>query len=263
MSIEPYTTGGATSAYYKRPTRQLSQAPAEAMTTLERTINDLDADAAAALARHLSEYVSPERSARIDRVLGERTRFVTVMLENVYRSHNASAVVRSCECFGVQDLHVVESSNAFDVSRGIVQGAAKWVTVHRHRESDACLRGLKAAGYRVVALSLEPGAVPVEQLPLDVPTVLCLGSEEPGLTRQARSLADTAAAIPMQGFTQSLNLSVTAGIALQGLTGRLRRSKADWQLAPAEQAGLRALWLARSINAGREIVHRYLDAAAG
>ncbi len=234
------------------------------MKSLEEAINALDKPALAALTGHLLSFVSPARAERIDRTLADRTRFITVVLEDLYQTHNASAVVRSCECFGVQDIHVIEDSNAFEVNKRIVQGAAKWVTLHRYNGREGtrrCLEQLKHSGYRIAAMSVEPGVTPIEKLPLEAPLALCFGSEEPGLTQQARQMADTAATIPMHGFTPSLNLSVSTGIALSHLGDRLRRSDRDWHLETSHRERLRALWLARSIASGRRIVHRYLENA--
>lgn len=231
------------------------------MKPLDEIINALDADALEHLTAYLLLFVNPDRVERIDDALSRRTRYLTVVLENIHQPRNASAVVRSCECFGIQDLHVIESSNAFQVNRNIVQGAAKWVTVHRHRGPGAtrsCLQGFKRAGCRIVAMDPGPGSMPLAALPIDAPLVLCFGSEEPGLTEQVRSMADASAMIPMQGFTRSLNLSVSAGIALERIGARIRCSDRDWKLGTVEGKRLRALWLARSISAGRRIVDRYL-----
>jgi len=231
------------------------------MRPLEEIINALEADALQGLTDHLLAMITAERAARIEAVLASRTRHLTVVLEDIYQSHNASAAVRSCECFGIQDLHVIESANRFRPNKSIVQGAAKWVSLNRYKGTDAtarCLRALKDAGYRVAAMSPEPDSIPIGALPVDEPLALCFGSEEPGLSRTARELADVAAAIPMQGFTHSLNLSVCAGIALEQLGGRLRTTRPGWELPPADRDRLRALWLARSTAAGRGVVDRYL-----
>lgn len=231
------------------------------MRPLEEIINALQPDALAGLTDHLLSIVNAGRARRIDTILANRTNRITVALENIYQSHNASAVVRSCECFGIQNIHIMESSNPFEPSKSVVQGAAKWVTLHRYRDRGAttsCLRALKQAGYRIAAMSPEPDSVPIAELSVDRPVALCFGSEEPGLSRTARDLADVSVVIPMQGFTRSLNLSVSAGIALEQLGSRLRSSGTGWGLAQAERERLRALWLARSTPAGRSITDRYI-----
>ncbi|MDZ7839708.1 MAG: RNA methyltransferase [Gammaproteobacteria bacterium] len=235
------------------------------MRPLERIINDLEPEVLTELTGHLLTIVNPGRVARIDTVLDSRTRHLTVALENIYQSHNASAVIRSCECFGIQDLHVIESANHFEPNRNIVQGASKWVTLRRYRGANAtaaCLQGLKDGGYRIAAMCPEAASIPIAELPVDTPLALCFGSEEPGLSGTALSLADFSVAVPMQGFTQSLNLSVSAGIALEQLGRRLRQSQCGWGLAPEERHRLRTLWLAQSTPGGRHIVDRYLAGPA-
>lgn len=232
------------------------------MKPLERIINGLDADALSDLTGYLLSFVNSDRVARIDHILDRRTRYIVLVLENIYHPYNASAVIRSCECFGVQHIHAVESSNTFVANRAIVQGADKWVTLHRYGDGDGtrtCLRGLKDSGYRIVAMTPDPNSVPIGKLDIDSPLALCLGSEEPGLTEVALEMADIHARIPMQGFTQSLNLSVSAGIAVEQLSARIRESSRDWHLDPEERGLLRCLWLARSISAGSRIVKRYLE----
>jgi len=231
------------------------------MRPLEEIINALDPEELSGLTGHLLSIVNPDRVNRIDTVLDHRTRHLTVVLEDIYQTHNASAVVRSCECFGIQDLHVVESANRFQPNKSIVQGAAKWVTVRRYRNGDAtarCLRGLKEAGYRIAAMDPAPDSVPIDELEVDAPLALCFGSEEPGLSDTARALAEVSVAVPMAGFTQSLNLSVCAGIALENLGNRLRRGASNWGLHQAERDRLRAFWLAGSTPAGRQIVDHHL-----
>lgn len=231
------------------------------MRPLEEIINTLEPDALARLTRHLLTIINAGRVERIDTILDHRTRHLTIALENIHRVHNASAVLRSCECFGVQHMHVIESVQHFELNKSIAQGAAKWVTLHRYRGRDAtgdCLQGLKAAGYRIVAMG-PAGGVPIPDLSVDEPLALCFGSEEPGLSRDALDRADVAAVIPMQGFTRSLNLSVSVGIALQQLGSRLRASRTGWELPAAERERLRALWLARSTPAGPDLARRCLS----
>ena len=140
-----------------------------------------------------------------------RTRYITVVVENLFQQHNASAVIRTCACFGIQDLHVIELDNLFEVNDRVAVGAEKWVNVRRHSRPDAeatreCLEGLKSKGYRVAALTLREGAMPLEDVMLDQKLALCLGTEEDGLTDTAHELADVFVRLPLYGFTQSLSL---------------------------------------------------------
>jgi len=235
------------------------------MKTLEAVIHELDPGALSDLTGHLLTMVNAGRARRIEEILAHRTRYLTVVLEDIYQSHNANAVIRSCECFGIQDIHVIEATNPFSVHSSIVQGSAKWITMQRYRGGDAtgdCLASLQQSGYRLAAMDPQPGSLPLDELPVDRPVALCFGSEEPGLSGRARQMADVSVAIPMQGFTRSLNLSVSAGIALHALDTRIRRPGIAWCLTGRETDELRALWLARSLSAGARIVRRHLEHGA-
>lgn len=199
------------------------------------------------LTEHLARFVTESRRDSIERVLARRTRYVTVVLEDIYQPHNAAAVIRTCDCYGVQDLHVIENRNRFEPNEAVSMGAGKWVEVHRHGRPSAdptadCLASLKAQGYRIVAMTLREPSMPIAELPLDRPVALCFGSEEPGLTDTAHHQADCFAHLPMLGFTRSFNVSVSAAIALHEVTGRLRESDHPWQLREEEIAALRLAW---------------------
>ena len=180
-------------------------------------MDDLDPRTGNALVEHLLQFVTPERQVRMEQVIEHRTTHIRVVLENIYQPHNASAVMRSCECFGIQHLHVIENSNAFTVNPDVAMGASNWINLHRHRDSDAdntaaCLRELRKSGYRIVATSLDSTSVPLTELPLEEKTSLWFGTEELGLSKQVLQEADAHVHIPMQGFTQSFNISVSAAM---------------------------------------------------
>lgn len=195
----------------------------------------------------------------MERVLGLRTRHLTVVLEDIYQPQNASAVIRSCDCFGVQDLHIIEREHRFRPNRAVSMGAHKWVDVVKYSRKDEdnterCLAGLKQSGYQVAALTLRDGAIPIHELDIQRPTALCIGSEKDGLTERAHELADVFVRIPMRGFTQSFNLSVTAALCLYELTGRLRDSDIDWPLSKKESEELRLRWYRKVVP--RDDAHR-------
>lgn len=200
-----------------------------------------------ALIRHLEPFVTPHKRALIERVLDLRTRRLTVVLEDLYQSHNASAVVRTCECLGIQDLHVIEQRNAFEPSSAVAAGAAKWIDVQSHPDTRSCLSDLRASGFRIVAMTLRAPGTPVAALPIDEKLALCFGSEEPGLSEDAHALADVHAYVPMYGFTQSFNVSVSAALTLHELLRRLRASEGPWQLSAAEKDRLRLAWYAKIV----------------
>ncbi|OIO58720.1 MAG: rRNA methyltransferase [Verrucomicrobia bacterium CG_4_10_14_3_um_filter_43_23] len=192
----------------------------------------------------LSQFVTAVRVQRMDEVIENRTRYLTLALEDVYQPHNAAAVVRTCEAFGVQDLYVIENRNNFKPSRSTVsRGADKWVDIHYSDNTTSCLESLKDKGYQIAACTLNQDAVPIDQLNVDKPTVVLIGTELKGLTQEAHKLADVNVYLPMQGFTQSLNLSVCAALFLYELTHKIRRKIPEWPLSPEEKQILKLRWL--------------------
>ena len=211
---------------------------------------------------YLSGFINEERRGRLEKILGQRTRHVTVVLEDVYQPQNASAVVRTCECLGIQELHVIENRNEYRLNPAVVQGASKWIDLVRHNQagqdnSRACIEALKQRGYRVIAMDPAPGGTTVEQLDLSDKLALCFGSEEPGLSVTLHTLADETATIPIHGFTRSYNLSVSAGISLYTLVTALRNSSVNWQLDEADATNLYIKWLAQSTPAGERLLEDY------
>jgi len=206
------------------------------------------------LTESLTSLLTERRRQRIDDVLAQRTRRVTVVLENIGHPQNAGAVLRTCECLGVQDVHIVADRNPFRVVAATVAGAAKWLTLFRYDDPGApqtrvCLDLLHRRGYRIAGTTLRSGAIPLEELPLDRPVALAFGSERQGLSEEAHGLCDFLVQIPMHGFTQSFNISVAAAICLFQLTGRLREMDAGcWGLSEEEKAWLRLEWVLKSIR---------------
>lgn len=200
----------------------------------------------------LSDFVTPERTQRFADVLKYRTRHLTIVLENLYQPHNTSAVLRSCDCFGVQDVHIIENTNAFNVNPDIALGSSKWLNIHRYNLSDNntpdCIAQLKQQGYRIAATSLHTDAIDISELDLSPRTALLFGTEKEGLTHTALSLADVHVKIPMYGFTESFNISVSAALSLFYLTGKLRKSDLKWQLTEAETYPILVSWYMNTIK---------------
>ena len=207
----------------------------------------------------LSDYVSGHKKERMEAVLNLRTEHITVVLEDIYQPHNAAAVIRTCEAFGIQDLHVIEKEKLFSPAKDIAVGSQKWITLHHHRGSRAtehCLTSLRGKGYSLAALTLDESATPLQQLPLDQPLALCIGSEKPGLTETTQFQCDQKVIIPMFGFAQSFNLSVAVGIALQLLVPQLHRSTIDWRISANRRDSLRLEWYKKSIRNADLILER-------
>jgi tRNA (guanosine-2'-O-)-methyltransferase len=210
------------------------------------------------------QFLTPERRQRFAEVLETRTRRITVVLENLFQTHNASACLRSCDAFGVQDVHIIENTYEYDANEEIDMGASRWLTLHRYeREADAtagCLQALQDNGFRIVATSLHHEAHTPESLPLDEPVAIVFGGERPGISETVVEMADEFLKIPMVGFVQSLNVSVAAAIILQRLADRLRAERCDWQLSENEKQSLIDDWTVKSVKKQHpRMVRTWLD----
>jgi tRNA (guanosine-2'-O-)-methyltransferase len=185
-------------------------------------------------------------------VLHNRTRYITVVLEDIYQSQNASAAVRTCDCFGVQDLHIVENRHVYKLNPKVVHGASKWVDMHRYEETvnntTCCLETLRSAGYRIVGTTPSKIAKSVHDLDIDKPTALVFGTEATGLSEAAVGLCDEMVTYPMYGFTESLNISVSVSLCLSSLISRLRISDVNWHLPEKEKEALRLQWYKNSVQ---------------
>lgn len=216
-----------------------------------------------ALIAYLRQFVTRNKWRRMQQVLPQRTRYVTVVLEDISHPHNASAVVRSCECFGVQDVHVVEREHDFRPAKGIAMGSAKWLTLHRYEDDagrrglQACVDTLRAQGYQLVATTLRADSIPIGELELNQKLAFCYGTERDGLSTTAHEIADVFVRIPMVGFTQSFNVSVTVALMLYEVSGRLRETAVPWQLSHTEKTDLLLEWLASSIPHAEQIITQF------
>lgn len=226
----------------------------------------LPAERRARLLAQLVALVSPARLQRMGAVLAARTAHLTVVFEDVYHPHNASAVLRTAECFGLQDVHIVEDTKLFRPSTHISRGSARWLTLHRWQQDkgrgvEACLASLRDQGYVIVATSPAEDAVPLEQLPLDRPVAVCFGTEETGLSPAAFAAADVRVAIHTPGFTRSLNVSVTAALVLYELATRLRAGGAAPPLPAQRCDDLTLQWLAAESRSSRTLAYEALKDA--
>ena len=214
-----------------------------------------------ALLRHFSGLVTENRWNLFSRVSSARTRYITVAIENLYQSHNASAVIRSCECFGVQDVHFIENEYEYQVNDEIAMGSDKWLDIQRYNAAEtntaACLDLLKKQGYRLIATVPKPDAVSIYDFDVTHGKfALLFGTEKEGLSKEALSMADEYLYIPMQGFTESFNISVSAALCLFQLTHEVR-TKVDWQLSENELLDLQLDWLKKSIKESGPIEQRF------
>lgn len=196
----------------------------------------------------LGPRLSDERRRRIDSVVAGRTRTLAVALEGVHDSHNAAAVIRSADAFGVQDVHVIEGARRFRSSRKVTQGAHKWVDIRIWRSAEPFVAQMREQNRQVLVADMG-GEIDVRELDTALPVVLVFGNETSGLSSRLRDLADGAFHIPMVGFVESLNVSVATAVALATV-----RADRRGDLGPQEAEVLRARYYLRAVRAGYDIV---------
>ncbi len=223
---------------------------------IERMIDRYGPDA---VCRALEPLMTPERIARIDQVLASRLGSVATAVEDTYDPHNAAATIRTSEALGLQEVHVIEPGSRFSAAQGVTRGAHRWIDLHRWPTADAAVHGLHGRGFRVYATLPDANAVSIEDVDVSTPVAIVFGNEHDGVSPAAVAAADGAITVPMFGFTESYNLSVTVGLAMGRLAARRRAHLgASGDLDPVRHARLRARWFALRIRAAVGIVDRAL-----
>ena len=209
------------------------------------------------LLEYLETFLTENRKERFNEVLPNRTKHFTVATEDVYQLHNTSAVMRTCDVFGIQELNIVEEVNSKSIDREIAMGAQKWVDLNRFQSISDCIKDVKAEGYQIVATT--PHVDDCELIDFDITKKSCFffGRESQGLSQQVLDQADSFLKIPMVGFTESLNISVSAAIILQHVTAQLRKSDINWQLTEEEIIDKRFDWIKKTVKDYDAIVERY------
>ncbi|WP_091903787.1 TrmH family RNA methyltransferase [Maribacter stanieri] len=209
------------------------------------------------LLAYLEEIISEKRKERFTEILNERTDYITVAVEDVFQMHNTSAVIRSCESFGVQTAHLIEGKYGQRLDEEIAMGAQKWVDIKRYKDSKAVIDSLRGQGYKIVATSPHADSSLLQNFEINSKTALFFGTENKGLSDYVLENADSHLKIPMVGFTESLNISVSAAIILQHLTTKLKASDIDWRLTEEERLERRLDWTKKSIKSIDDILERY------
>ncbi|MDE5417358.1 RNA methyltransferase [Labilibaculum sp. DW002] len=207
----------------------------------------------------LEGFISDHRKEIIDKNVANRTRYIKIVLENIFQPQNASAVMRSCDCFGVQDLHVIENRNEYNLNPDVVMGSSKWVHLHRHNQEEkntlSTISQLKEEGYRIIATTPHTNDILLPDFNLEKgKAAFFFGTELTGLSQEVMDHADEFVKIPMYGFTESFNISVCAALVLNHLSTELRRSKIDWQLSDNETLELKLDWLKKSVRASDKLL---------
>jgi tRNA (guanosine-2'-O-)-methyltransferase len=207
----------------------------------------------------LEGFLTENRKSKFEEILSKRTQHFTVAIEDIFQLHNTSAVMRSCEVFGVQELHVVQEKYGKTIDSEIAMGAQKWVDVHRYDSNAACLSVLKKKGYQIIATSPHTNSCTLENFDISKKSAFFFGTERDGLSAEVLEQADGFLTIPMVGFTESLNISVAAAIILQQLTEKLRNSAVDWKLSEDEIFLKRIDWCKNTIKDIHRIEQRFLE----
>ena len=212
---------------------------------------------------YMSGFLTGERIQTLRRTLAMRTRYMTILTENTFHPQNASALVRHCEAFGVQDLHTVETMCRFDPSVNIVRGTDKWIDIIRHDSTEEAIASLKASGYRIVATTPHRESCTPETFDVEKGRFcLVFGTEHAGVSPQIISAADEFLRIPMCGMVESLNVSASAAILIYMLSQRMRLSDVAWRLSEAECSEVMFRWVMSSVRDARRILERRFSAEA-
>lgn len=207
----------------------------------------------------LQEYLTPRRKELFEKVLKQRTNHFTVVAQDVYQLHNTSAVVRSCDVFGIQNIHIIEEKFPKRIDKEIAMGAQKWVNINRYNSARKCVQKLREQGYKIVATSPHDNSRLLEDFDISTPAALFFGTEKEGLSPEILEQADVTIKIPMAGFTESLNISVSAAIILHSLTQKLKSSATSWQLNEDEKHLIRMDWTRKTIKNSDQIIERLLN----
>lgn len=199
------------------------------------------------LIKYLARYITEHKKLKMEKVLSDRTRHITVVLENLHKPHNGSAVLRTAECFGIQDIHVIENKREYKANPYVTRGSGKWIDIKKYSGEGSqavkqCFEKLKDEGYCLIATSLDKYGRSLESINIDRKIALIFGNEYEGLSDYALNTADEKLTLPMYGFTESYNISVTAAICLYNLIGKLRQSDVNWNLTDKEKEQITLEW---------------------
>jgi len=215
------------------------------------------------LLSYLMSFITDKRRNLFEKVISQRTRHITVILENIYQPHNASAVLRTCDLTGIQDVHIIENDNTYKVNPDVAMGSSKWLNLYKYNETqdntEDAYKQLRKKGYRIIATTPHKNEQNLDDLPISKKMAFVFGTEMHGLTEKAIQSADEYVCIPMLGFTESYNISVSAALILFTQTQKLRKTNINWQLNEDERLDILLEWTRRSINRPDLIENQFLE----
>jgi len=216
------------------------------------------------LISYLSSFVTEERVELFQTKIKERSRHLTVVLEDVFQSRNISAAMRSADCFGLQDIHIIENKNKFISDKTVSLGAGEWLSIFHHNKeknnTKLCIENLKKQGYQIIATTPHNSDITLDEVDIENNKIaILLGTELTGLSQHALDLADKKMKIEMHGFTESLNISASAAICCQNLSNKMRKSDINWKIDKSEEDEIILNWLRNTIKASAEIEQRFFE----
>ena len=206
----------------------------------------------------LKQFITDKRWNNFLKILDERTNYLTIILEDIYHEHNISACLRSADCFGIQNVNIIEQKHSFKDNKEISMGASKWININKHRKTISAIKKLKKEGYKIVLTSPHNTEKTIfDDSLIEDKVAILFGSEVNGYSNDAQKLADEFISIPMYGFTESYNVSVAVALTLQQLTNQLRKSKVNWQLCQEEKNKILQDWLKKSIKSSEMLEKKF------
>ena len=206
----------------------------------------------------LKQFVTKKRWDNFIRIVDNRTNFVTIILEDIYHEHNISACLRSADCFGIQNVNIIEQKHSFKDNKEISMGASKWININKHKKTSSAIKKLKKEGYKIVLTSPHNSEKTIfDDSLIKNKVAILFGSEVNGCSNDATKLADEFISIPMYGFTESYNISVAVALTLQQLTNQIRKSKLNWQLCQNEKNEILEDWLKKSIKSSEMLEKQF------
>jgi len=211
-------------------------------------LENLDTAKKQALLEYLKSFVSDERLKRFDEVIAERIGHMHIVLEDIYQAHNASAVLRSVDCFGIQNVHFIETRNFYKVSDDVALGASQWLNIHRHKNTRETLSELKQQGFKIVATTPHKNDKTIYDFDVTQKFALVFGTEKEGISQDIFDMADEFVKIPMYGFTESFNISVCAAMCMNEFSNKIRKEVPNPYLLAEEKQDIYIEWLRKSIR---------------
>jgi len=214
--------------------------------------------------QHLSQFVSDHKKAFVEKVLSQRTRYLTVVLENIYQSQNSSAAIRTCECMGLQDIHIVEDTARYHLNIRVLKGSYKWLNLERYRDrkvnnTEACFRNLRNNGYKILVADPAENGISIDDLDVSASKMaLVFGNELHGASEYSLQHGDARIRIPMFGFTESLNVSVSVAICIKTILGKLRYSATPIGLTAEEKDVIKLAWYRKMVKRSDVVEREFL-----